>query len=1440
VYIRAHEQKATAVLQMMTERGLPATGWVCFPLHTPPVTDKEKLTACDEEYVVSYRDLMAPRKPRDLVPEGKVMAFDIECYASEDGTLPTPEKPADAIFQISCVFSSTDLPTTRHIITLGDADPMMASGGGKKPCVVHRACDEADLLIRFRDLILLERPVAMTGYNVLKFDLPYIMKRAVRFGADPAPGSDVCRESFSLDEDRGLAKTDAVQGSSVPQATRLACVARKVPADFFCLGFPLRIPATARSIKWKSNAFGEQTFDVLEMEGVVWLDMLPIVQREFSGLENFKLQTVATKFVGEGKDPVTPRDLFEAYRVAVLNLPPRLPVTLEGACCVEHSVRSTQPKTKTPNCVACSAAFLGVVARYCIQDSELCLQIMGKLNTWVGLAEMSAVCSVGMFNLYAMGQQIRVFSQVYRSCHGDTDLPASHRVVQQNVYRAVKGEKFQGAYVKLPTPGLYKFVLPMDFASLYPTSMIAHNISWNSWIPDTVRGSPNPVAARVPDEMCHVIEWDDHTACDHAKEDFAQGSKCASSVRRKYRFIKETMMKGATIEEPCLGVMAQVLLGFLRKRKAVRGEIEKLSAEMEAISGPETTRANEEAVAAIRSKIAVLNARQLAYKVSANSAYGSMGVSSGYLPFMVGAMCTTAVGRMAFVKVEDILTIEFKGRVIYGDTDSNLVILPKLLTIQENWDMGELVADVISKRFPDPMKLEFEKAVYVDFLILTKKQYMYRKASSRDGVPSEDPKDIGSRGVVLQRRDKSHILHVVYREIAWRILTHNLSARETGTGDDEFDAAQLVVENFKRVMYDFSYENFGLTRRVKRGGERQPDGSFEPVAVPGKPDKVQVGAYQVNRLPDDARKRAEKLRVAKCSNDSEYYLQSVPAAQTVLAQRMHDRGEDVFPGDRLSFLVTRGLDGTENYKKKLSRKIESVSYFCRHAEYLKIDRMFYLASFVPPLTQIFSAVKTNLADAGVHVNANYVLSVFKLFEAKEKACAQIRSLSAPTIRVFHCDEDAAMKTKSPHSVAKKPTTRDRSLAPTANFMVSLFQATKKEEGTRKRAASPVLHSAKKPATLQSFFPVVCASSSRLLASEDLDPLVVDARMVPHREGYLIELDPDHPNPLPVVEAVAALLRKTSRVFWGLPGGEEGEGQLSIRASGDFGPLQELGGGRWRLEHPSRAFPDAYHARRVCTLVATFANTKVKTNARVFPDTRVFLPTSTGTIRPAIATVARLFPADKAYFSEIPVDYSEVCIDIYRDERKEGAAQAKESTHFCFGGRWDVRNGGTFWRSCDFFHDAKDSEIKSARLIGVLCAAKTPPPHPEMPSEVWKLPVHLRHAIGSCFPKKTDNPRNRSREACERVGGRVVPGSNARVPALCCPCNDHRRNGGRITSKFLDAKPTLVARVFLPRSRLHPDIRSGGGDYQKSAGPFSASVDASGNLVYSPFVLGCLV
>ena len=229
------------------------------------------------------------------------------------------------------------------------------------------------------------------------------------------------------------------------------------------------------------------------------------------------------------------------------------------------------------------------------------------------------------FYLYTQGQQIKVFAQVYKKCYND------NIVVENEGYDVKDDEHYTGAHVFDPIPGMYEKVVPFDFSSLYPTTIIAFNIDYSTLVDDE----------SIPDNECHVIEWEDHIGCEHDTTIRATKPKYIMCTKRKYRFLKEPM-----------GIIPTLLTNLLNARAKTKREIKDLK----------NKKSQNETL------LTTLDKRQQAFKVSANSMYGAMGVRRGFLPFPPGAMCTTAMGRKSLEKAAKILQEKFKGKLVYGDS----------------------------------------------------------------------------------------------------------------------------------------------------------------------------------------------------------------------------------------------------------------------------------------------------------------------------------------------------------------------------------------------------------------------------------------------------------------------------------------------------------------------------------------------------------------------------------------------------------------------------------------------------------------------------------------------------------------------------------------------------------------------------------------------------
>lgn len=917
IRLKMHEQDADPILQLTCCKNIPTAGWIEFK--GKEIIGEQKLTLCEKEYNVLYANL-GPYES-DKIPSPKIMSFDFEVNSTNPNTMPNSSKPGDKIFQASCVIGRSNVPVDKHkkyLLTLGDPDPLIVG----EDVIIQRFDTESDLLIGWKNLIRTENPNLLAGYNIMTFDIPYMVDRA----------------KLNL------------------------CI-----FDFDQLGFHKYAHAREKEINWSSSAYKNQKFSFLDAEGRLFVDLLPLVRRDYK-LNTYKLKVIADMFIGETKDPLTPKGIFKCYRI--------------GMAKKEDGTYSSMARKA-----------VALVGRYCVQDSVLVSKLLDKRKDWFALAEMAKVCQTPIFALYTQGQQIKVYSQLYKfAMYNDI-------VVEKDAYFVADNERYVGAYVFPPVPGKYENVIPEDFASLYPSVMIAYNIDYHSWVKDD---------SDIPDSMCHVHVWDEHLSCPHdpkvirkneltayideqkklltilrqqrdsIKRDKVEKDRIASVIKQKVEELKpytkerseitKTLLKHPMcakrsyrfLKEP-LGALPSVVKGFLDARAAVRrkqGDVKKKINELKKL--PDT----EKQIIELELQWDILEKRQLAYKVSANSSYGATGVKKGYLPFMPAAMCITYVGRKSIMLVAETIQKKYKGHLVYGDTDSNYVNFPHLKTSQEVWDIAEKISAEISLMFPPPMKLEFEKKIYSFFLIITKKRYMYRECDREGNIKSK----IGSKGVLLARRDNSNFVRSVYETVIGMIA-------DGKTKDEVF--YYVLCELNLLCSHSKPLKDFIITKAVGDIGDLVP---VPFVNEKGKL-KAKIGNYTVPILEDAT--RDDQFRKKSVDNEHDYYLSCLPA-QVQLAERMRKRGQRVDPGTRLEYVVA----DPENHTANQYKKVESAEYIAKFGEIIKIDYLYYIHALATPLDQVLSVVYKEDQD--------FVLKQYKYrWQLRKKLIDEINNLFRP-------------------------------------------------------------------------------------------------------------------------------------------------------------------------------------------------------------------------------------------------------------------------------------------------------------------------------------------------------------------------------------------------------------------------------------------------------------
>ena len=491
------------------------------------------------------------------------------------------------------------------------------------------------------------------------------------------------------------------------------------------LGRLISHASTLEEVKMETAQYGKNKLNIVNAPGTFHIDIwywLKLNKR----FNSYKLDEVSKTVLGEQKDDLDYLTMFQ-YKA-----------------------------TGDP-------AKMLIIARYCRQDCRLPMRLMLKLDILTTKIGMSRVTCTGINHLVSRGQQFKVINQICWFCEHNGFEPMQSDAV---------GTKYQGATVVNPRPGLYKEPLAvLDFASLYPTIMIAHNLCMSTLVRGDVPenavtmsqkieytafrdAAAGPIPAGTLNPLCgysdttvqiHVQEVDGMYALDPKRSQPPkkewEGNYLVKVAGDATRYVN-TAVKTNTFVQSAKGILPSILMELLSARKKTRKQ-------MESVTDPVM--------------YSNLNGRQLALKVSANSVYGFTGVREGALPCQEIAETVTSKARegieLVIQKVQEFEPCD----VVYGDTDSVMLKFHRKMDRNECMARGEELGPWATKLFPPPMKLEMEK-VYDRFMILGKKRYaglMYVLNDKKDVVFEK----LDAKGVETVRRGISAYGKKAYAEV---------------------------------------------------------------------------------------------------------------------------------------------------------------------------------------------------------------------------------------------------------------------------------------------------------------------------------------------------------------------------------------------------------------------------------------------------------------------------------------------------------------------------------------------------------------------------------------------------------------------------------------------------------------------------------------------------
>ena len=374
-------------------------------------------------------------------------------------------------------------------------------------------------------------------------------------------------------------------------------------------------PSTLKKRYTHTNQRGGQETWEAWIEGRDWMDLYRVVMTDHK-LRSYKLDNVCSELLGTKKIAIAYDDI---------------------------------PKhQKTP-------AGREFLAQYCVKDAWLPCQIMIKRCKLVNAIQMSQVTGVPLTSIIHRGQQIRTLLLMLQFCKARCRKDPTHPryfLPDESVNKPPPIDGFEGAVVITPLPGFYQTpVVTLDFASLYPSIMRAYNMCFSTLVP----------SLREAQQL--KLKWspETHDIKDSGDEHYPEVRPVRSfdyPEGGKFEYVPTENDVCFVTSKKRVGILPEILEQLLSNRTKVK----KLRKQFDEKS----------------MDYAVLDGRQLALKVCANSVYGFTGAGMGYLGEKRIASSVTRVGRGMANHTKWMCEDKYKDhglQIVYGDTVRNVFIV---------------------------------------------------------------------------------------------------------------------------------------------------------------------------------------------------------------------------------------------------------------------------------------------------------------------------------------------------------------------------------------------------------------------------------------------------------------------------------------------------------------------------------------------------------------------------------------------------------------------------------------------------------------------------------------------------------------------------------------------------------------------------------------------
>jgi DNA polymerase elongation subunit (family B) len=450
--------------------------------------------------------------------------------------------------------------------------------------------------------------------------------------------------------------------------------------------------------KWDSSAYRNMKIaHFLGVHGRIVMDIYLEVKRNCR-FPQYNLNWVSNHFLGTGKVPLGYKKMF--------------------ALLEKHKLGNQKGKGSPEYEEGMKA--IAKVVEYCDEDAALCLKLFSCLKMWVNAIESANIMCVNIYDLNTRGQQIRCYQMLYRECMKDGFFINTKEMVKV---------PFEGGKVQDPVPGIHPNSLTIDFNSLYPSIMQAHNVCYTTKVPEKLFN-------KIPKEACHVRivdcrekqpEDEDGGRSEEEDEDELKDEKYIPKIKDAIPGVYEFRWLLAKFRE---GILPRMARRLCVKRKQVQAEMK------------------EPGIDPFYKD--TLDRRQNAYKVACNSIYGFTG--STKVPLREAAVAVTAWGRDYITQTSNFLKEKWNAFQVYGDTDSLMFTVPDYIKSSADCDEYiEIICKQVTDLFPPDiiMKPEYCGTMYS----IKKKKYIiwiYKKNGLYDYKRGVDDVVNGMFGKIRQ------------------------------------------------------------------------------------------------------------------------------------------------------------------------------------------------------------------------------------------------------------------------------------------------------------------------------------------------------------------------------------------------------------------------------------------------------------------------------------------------------------------------------------------------------------------------------------------------------------------------------------------------------------------------------------------------------------------